>query len=139
MNKFSFYFFYFFFTYTSVCFSQHFGKLEITADPKVSKLFERYLEENKKNQTIDGYRVQIHFGNDREKAKEIKTKFLRLYPQIEAYESYQQPNFRIRTGDFRTRYEALKFQKSIAANFPSSYIVSDNIKLPLLTTSSKQE
>lgn len=121
------------------CFSQNFGKLEISADSKVIKLFERYLLENKKNQTIEGFRVQIHFGNDREKAKDIKTKFLTLYPQIEAYESYQQPNFRIRTGDFRTRYEALKFQKLIAANFPSSYIVSDNIKLPILNSSSKQE
>jgi hypothetical protein len=121
------------------CFSQHFGKLEISAESKVTKLFERYLEENKKNQTIEGFRVQIHFGNDREKAKDIKTKFLTLYPQIEAYESYQQPNFRIRTGDFRTRYEALKFQKLIAVNFPSSYIVSDNIKLPILNSSSKQE
>ena len=121
------------------CFSQNFGKSEISADSKVTKLFERYLLENKKNQTIEGFRVQIHFGNDREKAKDIKTKFLTLYPQIEAYESYQQPNFRIRTGDFRTRYEALKFQKLIAANFPSSYIVSDNIKLPILNSSSKQE
>jgi len=139
MNKSTFYFLISFYFLATNCFSQHFGKLEISADSKVSKLFERYLEENKKNQTIDGFRIQIHFGNDREKAKEIKTKFLKLYPQIEAYESYQQPNFRIRTGDFRTRYEALKFQKLIAANFPSSYIVSDNIKLPLLNSSSKQE
>jgi hypothetical protein len=139
MNKYNLYFLIPLYFLSNYCFSQHFGKLEISSDSKVSILFERYLEENKKNQTIDGFRVQIHFGNDREKAKEIKTKFLKLYPQIEAYESYQQPNFRIRTGDFRTRYEALKFQKTISENFPSSYIVSDNIKLPILNSSLKQE
>ena len=139
MTKYTLCFFITFSFFSINCFSQHFGKLEISADHKVAKLFERYLQENKKNQTIDGFRVQIHFGNDREKAKDIKTKFLTLYPQIEAYESYQQQNFRIRTCDFRTRYEALKFQKLIAVNFPSSYIVSDNIKLPILNSSSKQE
>ena len=139
MNKYTFYFLVGMFFIASNCLSQNLGKLDIVADSKVTKLFERYLEENKKNQTIEGFRVQIHFGNDREKAKEIKTKFLNLYSQTEAYESYQQPNFRIRIGDFRTRYEALKFQKLIASNFPSSYIVSDNIKWPILISTSKQE
>lgn len=121
------------------CFSQNFGKFTLDMDAKTKILFERYLAENEKNKTIDGYRIQVHFGNDREKAKEVKTKFLKQFPNVEAYESYQQPNFRIRVGDFRTRYEAIKFQKQISLQFPSSFVVNDNIKLPNLFSENETE
>jgi hypothetical protein len=45
------------------------------------------------------------------------------------YLTYQQPNFKVRCGDFRTRAEARKYVKSISAYFPSAFIVKDFIEV----------
>jgi hypothetical protein len=95
-------------------------------------LQQKYVELNKLKQSSSGYRIQIHFGNEREKAKEIKTKFLQAFPEIPAYDSYQSPNFRVRVGDYRSKLEATKYLKQISTSFPSSFIVTDNIKYPKL-------
>lgn len=113
------------------------GKLVITGEPGVEKLLDAYKQINEARKTIPGYRVQIHFGGEREKAKEVKTKFLSLYNQVQAYESYQSPNFRVRVGDFRSRLEAISFQKKINASFPSSYVVQDMVSLPELEPASR--
>lgn len=106
--------------------------LKMNADPRVTKLQQKYVELNKLKQSSAGYRIQVHFGNEREKAKEIKTKFLQAFPDIPAYDSYQSPNFRVRVGDFRSKLEASKYLKQISTSFPSSFIVTDNIKYPKL-------
>ena len=106
--------------------------LTMNADVRVLKLQQKYIELNKLKQSCSGYRIQIHFGNEREKAKEIKTKFLKEFPEIPAYDSYQSPNFRVRVGDYRSKLEASKQLKQISTLFPSSFIVSDNIKYPKL-------
>ncbi len=108
--------------------------LMMNVDSRVSLLQQKYIEINKKKQSISGYRIQIHFGNDREKAKEVKTKFLQTFPDIQAYDSYQSPNFRVRVGDYRNKLEATKYLKQISIAFPSSFIVTDDIKFPKLFT-----
>lgn len=106
------------------------GRVNMADSVKLKKLLGAYKEINEAKKNMPGYRVQIHFGGEREKAKDVKTKFLAQYHPIQAYESYQSPNFRVRVGDFRTRLEAINFQRKISANFPSAYVVQDLISLP---------
>jgi len=106
--------------------------LIMNTDGRITRLQQKYVELNKLKQSSSGYRIQIHFGNEREKAKEIKTKFLQAFPEIPAYDSYQSPNFRVRVGDYRSKLEATKYLKQISTSFPSSFIVTDNIKYPKL-------
>lgn len=108
------------------------GKVELIQDESIDKLMLKHLSINAENESIEGYRIQIHFGGEREKAKAVKTKFLQQFPEVPAYEVYQQPNFKVRVGDFRTRLEAQKFMNEIASSFPSAFIVSDDIHLPKL-------
>lgn len=112
--------------------AQNNNKVTYTQNEKVKTLLNKYIEEKRLKPVTDGYRVQLHFGNDRDKAREVKAKFLSAYQNITAYESYQQPNFRVRVGDFRTRLEAMKFLKEIKTEFPSSFVVTDEIKFPEL-------
>lgn len=105
------------------------GKIIIVQEKKISELVLKHAEVNA-NTTIKGYRVKIHFSADKNKSKEIKAKFIATYPNVPAYEKYDQPNFNIRVGDFRTKLEAYKFLKELLPEFPSSFIVQDNIELP---------
>ena len=108
------------------------GKIEIVQSPEIKSLMDKHIEINEANETIDGFRIQIHFGGEREKAKSIKTNFLQHFPEIPAYELYQQPNFKIRVGDYRTRLEAQKAMVQITPYFASAFIVVDEINLPQL-------
>ncbi len=66
------------------------------------------------------------------KANEIKTDFLQLFPKTGAYLVYQQPNFKIRVGDFKTRLEAMKFFKEVQPLYGTAFLVRDDVKLPEL-------
>lgn len=107
------------------------AKVEIVQDFKIRELVEKHIEINSKA-PIKGYRVKIHFGTDKNKAKEIKGNFIAKFPDVPAYEKYDQPNFNIRVGDFRTKLEAYKFLKEIQPDFPAAFIVQDEIEFPVL-------
>ena len=104
----------------------------ITKDARYDELVVKQKDQNLINQTIHGYRIQIYFGFNRQKASEVKLNFASKYPDMSAYLSYQQPNFKIRVGDFINRFEAQKFLKEINGLFPTSFIVPDDVKLPPL-------
>ncbi len=107
------------------------GKVQLVQEYKVKELLEKHIEINSKA-AIKGYRIKIHFGSDKNKAKDIKAKFISKFPDIAAYEKYDQPNFNIRVGDFRSKLDAYKALKEIQLEFPSSFLVQDEIEMPNL-------
>lgn len=131
-------FFFLFFSFsTSVCIAQE-NKLDSTqtdiiADERIAELIKKHIEINEKsNGKIQGYRIKIYFGSERSKANEVRTDFLTKYPEMPAYEEYQQPNFPVSVGDFRTRLDAHRFLKKIALDFPGAFIVQTEIELPTI-------
>jgi len=114
------------------------GKVQLVQDARIKELLEKHVEINSRA-SIKGYRVKIHFGADKTRAKEIKARFLAKFPNVPAYEKYDQPNFNIRVGDFRTKLEAYKFYKEVQADFPSAFIVQDEIEFPDLDTPSDKK
>lgn len=115
------------------------GKIEIIQEFKLPELLAKHVELNSRA-TVKGYRVKIHFGTDKTQAYEVKKKFLELYPTVSAYVKYDQPNFNVRVGDFRTKLEAYKFFKTVQSEFPAAFLVQDEIEfnqvnaLPAATT-----
>ncbi len=105
----------------------------VVQDDDVTWLIEKYNNQNQTKPIIHGYRVQIYFdsGNQsKKKANDVKTQFLAKKPDFPCYLVYQAPNFKVRVGDFRTRYEAYKLYREIRNDFPSAYIVKDEINFP---------
>ena len=62
----------------------------------------------------------------------MKSDFLAIYPEVPSYLLYQQPNFKIRVGNFRSKLEAYKFMRSLPSAFSNSFIVNDEIVIPEL-------
>ena len=106
------------------------SSVTITRDVKFDEVVAKQREHNISYPTMRGYRIQIYFGGVRQKASETKLNFNGRYPDISAYISYQQPNFKVRIGDYRSRFEAQKFLKEIDGMYPTSFIVPDEVKLP---------
>lgn len=127
-------------TFITCCFvlnlnaiSQNSGSIIIKGNNiYLDSLIDKNIANNKINRTISGYRIQLFSGNERINANNIKTKFLRLFPEQSAYLSYQQPYFKIRVGDFRSKLEAKIFYNKIKDEFSESIIIQDKINLPKL-------
>ena len=96
---------------------------------KVKALQEKKAEYHRHtNGECDGYRVKIHFSADRNKRNEVKARFSSIYSDVPAYEDYQQPNFVLNVGDFKTKLEAYELLKKIQADFPYAFIVKSKIR-----------
>lgn len=96
---------------------------------KVRALQEKKEEFHKRtNGESDGYRVKIHFSADKTKAREVQTKFSSKYTDVPTYEDYQQPNFVINVGDFKTKLEAYELLKKIKEDYPYAFIVKSKIR-----------
>jgi hypothetical protein len=96
---------------------------------KVRSLQEKKEEYHKRtNGESDGYRVKIHFSADKTKAREVQSKFSMKYSDVSTYEEYQQPNFVIIVGDFKTKLEAYQLLKKIKEDYPYAFIVKSKVR-----------
>jgi len=110
-------------------------KLDIKSDPRLQELLKQHINQNKKNNTTNGYRLQIYFGSGAKahtEATKIRTEFLSSHPDVKAYLIFKSPDFKVLVGDFRTKSEALKMQKSLINQYPNAFIVADEIVFPEL-------
>ncbi|KXK47482.1 MAG: Sporulation related domain protein [Bacteroidetes bacterium ADurb.Bin141] len=116
-----------FITLAFLCFGRDsFGQSD---DSLARELIKRHIAINIIHPLSPGYRVQLYFGQQRDAAYEMRTDFLRLYPQSGAYVVYQQPNFKLRVGDYRTRLEAQKALHEFQTHYSSAFVVKDDIRL----------
>lgn len=111
-----------------------FGQVKIESSPAIDALVKKQGEVVPPdiNPMIQGYRVQIFFDVDRDLINEKRAQFFARYSDIDAYTTYNAPNFFLRVGDFRTKLEAKKLHAELLEFFPTAFIVQEKINLPRL-------
>jgi len=82
-----------------------------------------------KKDGILGWRIQLIFKSTKEEIKKTRSEFIKLYPEIPTYLTYESPYYRICVGNFRTKNEALKLNNFIRKNYIEAYPVKKIIKL----------
>ena len=110
-------------------------KLDVQCDPKINDLLKQEAKQNKKSGPMAGFRLQIYFGSGEKahaQATKIKTEFLSSNPDVKTYLLFKSPDFIVRVGNFRTKSEALKMQKTLLFQYPNAFIVADEIAFPEL-------
>ncbi len=109
-------------------FSQN-SRFTVTGDVAVNAMVERHVEFNNRVKTIPGFRVQIASfsgANSKNNAFSLRDRFVIDYPAVQAYIVFDEPNFKVKVGDFRTRLEAYAFLQQIKEVY-KGYIIKDNI------------
>lgn len=79
--------------------------------------------------TIPGYRIQIASlsgSNSKQQAFSLKSTVQNMFPEVDVYIIFDEPNFKVKVGDFRTRLEAYGFLQKIKP-YHAGYIIQDNI------------
>ena len=104
-------------------------KIEVTGDVAVTQLVEKHIEFNDRLKTCPGYRIQIASlsgNNAKSNAFALRDNFLKEYPDMTAYIVFDEPNFKVKVGDFRTRLDAYVYLQYIKNNYPG-VIMKDNV------------
>ena len=78
---------------------------------------------------IDGFTIQVYSGLDREAALNVRKQLTTALPELESEIQYNQPNFRVRAGDYFNRLAAQKDFVAIKRYFPNAIITPTRIEL----------
>jgi hypothetical protein len=72
--------------------------------------YSQFLQDQKKN-------IERFSGPDREAAKATKISFMKRFPSVRSYISYEVPYYKIKVGDFRTRKDATEFARYLSKTY----------------------
>jgi hypothetical protein len=121
----------FFLGISLAAFSQPMGRVEVVADPRLEKMEQSFIKNNKRDQENDGFRIQVSQATERAGILKMQADLTKKYPEMKWYVEFQQPYFRLRAGDFRNRFEALGSVALLKKEFPQAYLVADRVDLLL--------
>ena len=110
------------------------GDINVIKDPRVNALVAKQSEVTPPdvNPKIPGYRIQLFFDSERAAVNSARSQFLNEFSRIDTYVEYNSPYYYLKVGDFRTRLEAEKIKAAMEAQFPTSFIIEEDINLPRL-------
>ena len=109
------------------------GSIELFQVGQIENMLKLYIANNKLQNGIPGYRLRIFSQSGqtaRQKATEVRASFMKSFPETDAYMVYNNPNFQVLVGNFRTKTEARYEKKNIEKKFPGAFIVSEIIEIP---------
>lgn len=101
----------------------------IVGDTRINTLVETHKTWCDNRGSIKGFRIQIFFdsgNNSKSKAISAMSEFRSKHSKVEAYLMFQEPNYKVRVGDFRSRMDAQRFLHEIADDYSNAFIVKDN-------------
>lgn len=110
--------------------------IRVTKDARLDLLIKKQYEINDRaNKLKDnkGYRIMVVNTSNRDEALKAKSTLLQNFPEQKPYLAYQPPYFKLKFGDFKTREEAVDYQKKLKPYFPKGglFIVPDRIEIKL--------
>jgi len=85
-----------------------------------------------KEPEINGLRIQLLITTNRVEANKLKYQFDNNYPYITSYLVYDKPEFKLRVGNYRNKWEAYKDLVILKKDYKSAFFVPDMIKFPPL-------
>ena len=101
----------------------------VKQDEKIASLVEKYIHYNAKKEFAEGYRLQIMYTDVRDEAYKSKGAMYKEFPDLASYVEYEQPYYKLRLGDFKTRLEATYYLQQVTPIYPGAFIVKDKIKI----------
>lgn len=105
------------------------GGAQITEEPQITALMNRWVAYNMENQEIRGWRIQIMASIDRRQMESTRRAFEKLYPEYPVIFIHNEPYFHLKVGAFTTMQRAQAFLKKMQQDYPQAIPVKDNLKV----------
>jgi hypothetical protein len=116
----------------SQIFNQKSDLIKIKYESSLDNLINKNHKINQQKEGLLGWRVQLTFKSTKEEIKRMRVNFIKLYPNIPTYLTYDSPYYRICVGNFRSKNEAIKLNDFIRKNYIEAYPVQKIIPISLL-------
>ena len=108
--------------------------IDVRQSSQIAGSMREYMNANP-SRVISGYRVRIFFDNKQTakvESEKALARFAEKYMDIASYRTYSNPYFKVTVGDCRTKSEAMALLARIKKDFPSAFVVKENISYPVL-------
>jgi hypothetical protein len=112
------------------------NRVTIVQPTLIESAMQEQIEQNK-SKRIQGFRIRIFSSNAqtaRATSQAVREEFESLYPEVPAYPKFENIDYRVLVGNFRTRSEAMRFHRELTRRpqYQGSVIVRDAIEFPAL-------
>lgn len=78
---------------------------------------------------VDGFSIQLYSGNSRDKANQVKVRTYEVLEERRPRVSYEQPNYKVRVGEYYSRLEANSDFVTLQKHFSRAVLVPVKIKI----------
>lgn len=102
------------------------GEITLNMDSAITAL---YLESAEMETVLNGYRIQIYFG-DLESARAVRAKCRKQLNHDRIYLESISPNYSVALGDYRDRWEAELALSALKKKYRDALIIPAEIKMP---------
>lgn len=114
-------------SFLMICFFQVNGQnVQIIEEPLISDMMSKFIEINKSNTEIEGWRIQILATTDRQRMESVRQSFQYRYPNIPINWVHNAPYYKLRAGAFVSKLEALRLKYILDEDYPGTYPVKDS-------------
>lgn len=76
-----------------------------------------------------GYRIQVYSGASSVDVNKIKEALYLKYGDIDIYQTYKQPDYKVKFGDYQDKLEAYAILKDIQNDFPDARLVQETVNI----------
>jgi len=101
--------------------------ISIYESPEVKSVMDRYASNNRIQEMIPGYRIQLLSTTDRRKMEKTREEFMSKFPYMLLDFEHTPPYYKLRTGAFQTKLEAMRILSQIQKEIPGAYTTKDRI------------
>ena len=95
----------------------------------VNEKLDLISEKNKSIKYTQGYRILVYSGNSKETAEKAREIIYQVFPDSKPEVKYQQPNFKVKVGDYYDRLEAHMILTRLKEFFPQALIIPEKISI----------
>ncbi len=79
---------------------------------------------------VDGYTIQIYTGSSSDDARKLRGKAISLMDDENVELYYDEPNFKVKVGQYYSRLEAQQDYTKLREEFPMAIVIPDKIPVP---------
>lgn len=102
--------------------------VQIIEEEPIKRMMEKYIESNKSNGIIRGWRIQIITTNDRRNMESARARFQGLYPGIPISWEHETPYYKVKIGAYRDKITLQPYLQMFKKDFPTAIPIMDNVK-----------
>ncbi len=100
-----------------------------SVNAKVDEVLDSLGQFNKTKMFTDGFTIQLYAGLKRDEAMNVKKRFSEEAKDLVAEFKYEQPKWRVKTGNYFTRLEAQRDLHRVKKIFPNAILIPEKVAM----------